>query len=54
MPFRNPHLPGISKNYPFCGGSMDICWNYTMNQFMKLAYAVARVLLWIIDYYGIF
>ena len=54
MPLRTPHLPGMSKNSPFCRGSMDICWNYTMSQFMQLAYAVPRILLWIIDYYGIF
>jgi len=26
---ETPTLPGIS-NYSFCGGSMDIFWNYTM------------------------
>ena len=27
-PLRIPHPPGISN--PFCGGSMNIFWNYTM------------------------
>ena len=29
-PLRTPHPPGISN--PFCGGSMDIFWNYTLSQ----------------------
>ena len=27
--FENPHPSGISN--PFCGGSMDIFWNYTID-----------------------